>query len=71
MDSAGPSIAHPGHLEQGHHAALAQAMKLRSLKQVVMMQMITMLNWVMEAKVVGARCSLPGFFLQDYMKPRQ
>lgn len=68
----GTLLGHPQHIlatliQCSPTLALAQAMMLRSLRQMG----TTLLNCVMVAQMGGARRSLPGFFLWDRMEPRQ
>ena len=51
--------------------ALSWAIMLGSPRQVLMTQFATVLNWVMAAQMVGARCSLPLLSHQDQVDSRQ
>lgn len=51
--------------------ALWENLSVRSLRQVEMTQLVTRLNWLTVALMVGARCSFPFLSLWDQMLPKQ
>ena len=65
------SLTRATSIQRSTSLALWVGFNVGLLRQVLMTQLVTQLNWATVALMVGARCSFPFLSLWDQIPPRQ